>query len=364
MGKIKTILLADMNSFFASCHQSVEPSLRGKPVIVGGSLANQRRGLVVAASYEAKKYGVYTTMSSYEAKKRCPQGIFVLRDHGLYASYSAKIMDFLRLIGDTEVASIDEAYVDITKRVEDGMSVKQITAFIQQTLWDKLHMPCSIGVGPNRIVAKMAADVKKPRGVVQMGVKQYCSYFHPQPVYRLHGCGQKTAEKLQRNDIVTIGDLAKVDAYKLKLLLGMRGELLQRAALGQSSDVVDPERVKGNKSIGKETTFVEMTSSPEIILSTSEAMIERLAEKLQEKRKKARTLSIVYKLERGERSHTKSITLPDGTNKKEEILKQIEILYNDYIFEIPLYLYGVRLSNLEDVNVEQLSFDDLWTDFS
>lgn len=361
--KRKVILLADMNSFFASCHQSVNPALREKPVIVGGSLASQRKGLVVAASYEAKAKGVYTTMSSFEAKKRCPEGIFVLRDHQLYQSYSAKIMDFLRLIGDTEVASIDEAYVDITKRVEEGTSPRQIAQFIQQTLWNKLHMPCSIGIGPNRIIAKMAADVKKPRGYVQMGVKQYCSYFHPLPVNKLHGCGVKTAEKLRKHGITTIGDLAQVDSYQLKLWLGVRGGVLQQAALGESSAEVNPERTKGEKSIGKETTFARMTSSPEIILSTAKKMVERLSKKLQEKSKKARTISIVYKLEPGERSYTKSTTLPEGTNQKERILELVSLLYHEHILEIPLYLFGVRLSNLETLEVEQLSFDDLWPDF-
>lgn len=361
MKENKVILLADMNSFFASCHQSVNPALRGKPVIVGGSLATQRRGLVVAASYEAKAKGVYTTMNSFEAKKCCPEGIFVLRDHRLYQSYSAKIMAFLRLIGDTEVASIDEAYVDITSRVEAGNSPKQIARFIQDTLWNKLHMPCSIGIGPTRIIAKMAAEIKKPRGYVQLGVQQFCSYFHPQSLHKLHGCGTKTAEKLQKHGISTIGDLAQADAYQLKLLLGVRGLALQQAALGQSSSTVDPERVKGNKTIGKETTFATMTSSPDVILDTSGKMVERLSQQLQEKRKKARTISIVYKLDRGERSHTKSMTLPEATHHKDVILDHVHLLYNTHIWEVPLTLYGVRLSNLETIDYEQLSFDDLWS---
>lgn len=314
---------------------------------------------MIAASYEARKKGVYTTQSILEAKKRCPEAIFVRRDHQLYQQYSEKIMDFLRLIGDTEVASIDEAYVDITERVKGGVLPKKIARYIQDTLWEKLHMPCSIGIGPTKIIAKMAAGIKKPRGWVRLGIKQFQSYFHPQQVSVLHGCGKKTAEKLNRNGIYTIGQLAAADPYRLKLLFGKRGEWLQQAARGTSSNTVNTFREKGAKTIGKETTFGTLMSDQEFILNVADRMVERLVQRLQNKGKKARTVSIVYKKDRGKNHHSKSSTLLIPTDKQEEIMDEVYKLYQIHLWEVPIYLFGVRLSNLETVHYEQLSIDDI-----
>ena len=178
----KSILLVDINSMFASCHQSDNPSLRNKPIIVGGSMTDKRKGMVIACSYEAKEKGVYTTQTVYEARKLCPDAIFVKRDHSLYSEYSAKIMDFLRLVGPTEVASIDEAYIDVTERVQEGLHPVVIARYIQKTLWEKIHIPCSIGIGPTTIIAKQASEVKKPMGIVQLGPRQYQTYFYPRPL--------------------------------------------------------------------------------------------------------------------------------------------------------------------------------------
>lgn len=359
MKEIRTILLVDMNSFFASCHVSVNPSLRNKPVIVGGSMNNKRKGLVIACSYEAKRAGVYTTQSAYEARKLCPEAIFVQRDHQLYHSISSKIMEFLRLIGPTEVASIDEAYVDVTDRAEMGTHPILTARYIQRTLWEKIQIPCSIGIGPNKIIAKMASEMKKPMGIVPMGVKQFMTYFHPQPLSRLYGCGTATEERLNKHEIYTIGDLARAELSMLKSLLGKRGEQLNRYARGISSHQVDTEREKGEKTIGKETTFPEETSQPTIILETVMHMCQRLAHHLQEKDKQARTVSLVYKTDRTGRSHSKSLTLPDASNQPEALYQAVQTLYRESLFDTPLWLVGVRLSNLEERDYEQLTFYDL-----
>ncbi|WP_051556341.1 Y-family DNA polymerase [Alkalihalobacterium bogoriense] len=350
----RTILLADMNSFFASCHQSKDPSLLNKPVIVGGSPTNKRKGMVIAASYEAKNKGVYTTMTVFEAVKKCPNAIIVQRDHPLYQEYSQKIMEFLRLIGDTEVASIDEAYVDITHHIQQRKSALQIALYIQQTLWKKLKIPSSIGIGENRIIAKMAADVKKPFGITMMEQIQFCSYFHPQPIHVLHGCGKKTEEKLQKHGIQTIGDLAFADPIHLKMLLGRRGELIQRAANGISSNKVNSKREKGEKTIGKEKTFSEPTADYEQIISVAQSMVSTLISLLEQKKLRAKTISIVYKLHRTDRSHTKNITINESTCNQDTIIKMVEQLYEQFLFEIPVTLFGVRLSNFEEFKYEQL----------
>lgn len=359
MEETRTLLLVDMNSFFASCHVSVNPSLRNKPVIVGGSMNNARKGLVIACSYEAKRAGIYTTQSVYEARKLCPEAIFVQRDHQLYHSISSKIMEFLRLIGPTEVASIDEAYMDVTDRAIQGTHPIMTARYIQKTLWDKIQIPCSIGIGPNKIIAKSASEIKKPMGIVHMGVKQFMTYFHPQLLNKLYGCGKATEERLNKHGIYTIGDLAKAEVSVLKGLLGKRGEQLHRYARGISSNQVDPEREKGDKTIGKETTFPEETSQPTIILETLQHMCQRLAHHLKEKDKRARTVSLVYKTDRTGRSHSKSLTMPDASNQSDTFYEAIQTLYRESLFEIPLWLIGVRLSNIEERDFEQLTLYDL-----
>lgn len=351
----KTILLVDMNSFFASVHQAEDPSLLGKPIIVGGIPNNRTKGMVIAASYEAKNKGVYTTMTVYEALKKCPEAIIVERNHPLYSSYSRKIMEFLRLIGPTETASIDEAYVDITERVAKGTAPSTIALYIQKTLWDKLKLGCSIGCSNTKTSAKMAADIRKPFGYVHLDQLQFCSFFHPQKLSKLHGCGQKTEEKLKKHDIHTIGDLAKADPLHLKLILGKRGEWLQKVALGMGSDHVNPEREKGDKTIGKEKTFAQPTSEPEILLDLAKKMIQSLCLRLKQKRLRAGTIAVVYKTNREKGSQSKSTTLEDASNDPDFIYSVVERLYEDHLNEVPLLLFGVRFSNFRDTHYIQLT---------
>jgi DNA polymerase-4 len=362
MSKQKYIMLADMNSFFASCVQSTDSSLRGKPVIVGGSPSNKMKGMAIAASYEAKKAGVYTGLSMREAIKKCPDAIVVQRNHSLYNSYSQKIMSFLKLIGDTEVASIDEAYIDITERVLEGTSPKAIADYVQQTLWDKIQIPCSIGVGPTKIIAKMSADIRKPMGYTYLNTQQFCSYFHPQPLEVLHGCGKKTTEKLNKYGFDTIGDLAKADPLHVKMMLGIRGEQLQKAAQGISSDKVNADRQKGDKTIGREKTFATPINNQEFILSIARTMVDFLSQSLEKKKIRARTISVVYKKDRGEGSQSKSTTLSEAVSQPEDIYSTVESLYDAHLSDVPLWLFGVRLSNFSDSMYIQLSFfDDLKT---
>ena len=351
----KTILLVDMNSFFASVHQAEDPSLLGKPIIVGGVPNNRSKGMVIAASYEAKDKGVYTTMTVYEALKKCPEAIIVERNHSLYSSYSKKIMDFLRLIGPTEVASIDEAYVDITDRVDKGTTPRTIAMYIQKTLWEKLKLGCSIGCSNTKTTAKMAADIKKPFGYVHLGQLQFCCYFHPQKLSKLHGCGLKTEEKLNKYEIYSIGDLAKADPLQLKLILGKRGEWLQKAALGTGSNVVNAEREKGDKTIGSERTFSHPVSEPETLMNLARKMVDSLCGRLQQKKLRAGTIAIVYKTKREEGSHSKSMTLEEATNEPDVIYSVVENLYDNHLSEIPLVLFGVRFSNFTDTNYIQLT---------
>ncbi|WP_052947949.1 DNA polymerase Y family protein [Aneurinibacillus tyrosinisolvens] len=348
------ILLCDMNSFFASVHQSQDPALRGKPVIVAGDPA-KRRGIVVAASYEAKAKGVYTTMRYYEAKKSCPDAIFVPPNHIMYRRYSETIMRFLSRIAPCEVASVDEAYLDITSLVEKGHPPKEVAAYIQRKLEHELLIPCSIGAGPNKVIAKMCADVKKPRGFVQMGTRQFQSYFWPQAVSKLHGCGEKTAARLKARGIHTIGQLAAVPDGQLKALYGKKGEYLHLAANGMYYSRVNPERKKGEKSIGASRTFPFDVTETTLIKQTVQEFCERLAATLRKKEKKAKTVSIEVKFDYRQ-TLSRSISLEEATDDAEEMYRIAMYLYSEYFSERPVRLLGVRLNNLVELEFEQLKF--------
>ena len=191
-----------------------------------------------------------------------------------------------------------------------------------------------------------------------MGTKQYQTYFHPQPLHELYGCGLATTEKLNKQGIHTIGDLAKADLSILRVLLGKRGELLHDYALGISRNTVDTMREHIDKSIGKETTFREDISDSSVVFEVAKQMSERLAARLQQKGNRIRTVSIVYKTERTGRAHTKSVTLPTPTSDAEQIYLTAIRLYQDHLYEVPIRLFGVRLANIEEISFDQLTFED------
>ncbi|ERI10415.1 putative DNA polymerase IV [Aneurinibacillus aneurinilyticus ATCC 12856] len=350
----KTILLCDMNSFFASVHQSYNPQLRNKPVIVAGN-PEKRKGIVVAASYDAKAKGVYTTMRFYRARKLCPEAVFVQPNHALYRRYSEAIMRFLRRIAPCEVASVDEAYLDISELVAKGHTARIIAEYIQDKLYRELLIPSSIGAGPTKLIAKMCADVKKPGGFVEMGARQYRTYFWPQTVGSLHGCGKSTAERLQRKGIRTIGELAAQPVEDLRSWFGKKGEYLHQAANGTYESPVNPERQKGEKSIGSSRTFAFDTMDQALIAKTAREFSEKLADKLKQKQKKAKTIVVEVKFDYRQ-AVSRSLALTGATDEAEEIYRAAMQLYEVYFSSQPLRLFGIRLHHLLDEEYEQLRF--------
>lgn len=348
------IFLCDMNSFFASVHQSYQSDLRGKPVIVAGN-PKKRKGIVVAASYEAKARGVFTTMRFFEAKKKCPNAVFIQPDHGLYRRYSEVIMRFLSRLADCEVASIDEAYLDVSPLIRKGYKGSELAAYIQHKLDNELRIPCSIGAGPNKLIAKMCADVKKPKGFVEMGVKQFQTYFWPQSVSLLHGCGNRTVEKLQMMGLNTIGDVARHPREELWKRFGKKGEELYTKANGIHSSRVNPERKKGSKTLGKSRTFPYDVNDEAMIQKSAKEFSEILADRLKQKQRFARSVTIEAKRDY-RKTLTRSLQLDQATQKAEDIEQAALYLYQEHFMNVPLRLFGVRVHNLTEQTYEQLRF--------
>jgi len=250
------ILHLDMDAFFASCEQARRPEWRGLPLIVGG-LVDDLRGVVSTASYEARAFGVHSAMPISEAKRLCPQGIFIRGDHAHYSAVSKQVKAILETVSPlVEMASIDEAYVDVTgsQRLFGGDDA--IAAHLKAAIREQLGLPCSIAIAPNRLVSKVATNEAKPDGYrcIQSGEER--AYLAPLAVQKLPGAGPKTCEALVRLGIRTVGQLAEADARLLAQVVGEHGaQGLLRAAHGETSAAVEIERLP--KQISRETTFSE-----------------------------------------------------------------------------------------------------------
>lgn len=279
----KVILHVDMNSFYASVEMSYDESLKGKPLAIAGNV-EERRGIIVTCSYEARKYGVKTTMPIWQAKKLCPQLIIKKPNFERYRTASLAIFEVLRQYTViVEPVSIDEGYLDISECAEWG-SPLEIAKSIQERIYNTMDLPCSIGIAPNKFLAKTASDMKKPMGITVLRKRDVPKVLWPLQVVEMHGIGGKTAEKLQTIGIQTIGDLAKANEIQLKQLLGINGIRLKERANGMDSRVVDPEAIFDHKSIGNSTTLPKDTTNQRELVGVLEKLSEKVAVRLKNKR--------------------------------------------------------------------------------
>ncbi|WP_019534941.1 DNA polymerase IV [Paenibacillus ginsengihumi] len=275
----RVILHIDMNAFYCSVHEAVEPDkYRGKPIAVAGSV-ELRRGIVVTCSYAARKFGVKTGMTVREAKRLCPELLLIAPDFDLYRQFSRRFMklayEYSPLV---EAVSIDECYVDITGSKAFGTPL-DIARTIQSRIRSELHLPCSIGVAPNKLLAKMASDMKKPNGLFVLRKRDVPAVLWPRPCAELFGIGRKTAEKLKRLNIHTLGALARADEGLLTEQFGVMGKALIRAARGEDDSPVNPEQEQ-SKSIGHTTTLpkdvVERSEAHRVFLNLADQVGRRL----------------------------------------------------------------------------------------
>lgn len=249
------ILLADMNSFYASVHQAMDPGLKGKPVIVGGDPA-KRHGIVLAASYEAKACGVKTGMAVWEARELCPGGIFLKPRHSYYVNFSARIVrimkDFSPLV---EPFSIDEAFMDVSGCSRLFGSSLDIARKLKSRIKREVGVLCSVGVGPNKLLAKMAAGMQKPDGLTLLDFPDVPAKMWPLPVRELFGVGSRLEKRLRELNIRTIGELARYPLPVLQQRFGLVGHVLHLSANGIDYSPVDPRSLERVKSIGHQITL-------------------------------------------------------------------------------------------------------------
>jgi len=313
----RVILHVDMNSFYASVEMAYDSTLKGKPLAIAGNV-EERRGIIVTCSYEARKFGVKTTMPLWEAKKLCPQLIVKSPNFERYRAASMGMFDILRQYTSlVEPVSIDEGYMDITESFEFGSPI-EIANSIQKRIFEQLDLPCSIGIAPNKFLAKMASDMKKPMGITILRKRDIPKVLWPLNTNEMHGVGKKTAEKLTTIGIHTIGDLAKGNEVQLKSLLGINGLRMKERANGIDHRPVDPESIEEFKSIGNSTTLPRDISNQQELFHVLESLAETVSIRLKRKNVLATALAITIRY-KDRRTITRSKKLPNPIHQKEDI---------------------------------------------
>jgi DNA polymerase IV len=350
----RVILHVDMNSFYASVEMAYDPELKGKPLAIAGN-PEERRGIIVTCSYEARKLGVRTTMPLWEAKKLCPDLIIKKPNFDRYRAASGAMFDLLRQYTDqVEPVSIDEGYMDITNCSELG-SPLQIAESIQNRILEQLDLPCSIGLAPNKFLAKTASDMNKPMGITVLRKRDIPHILWPLEVGEMHGVGSKTADKLKGIGIDTIGGLAQANEIQLKGLLGINGQRLKERANGQDNRPVDPDSVYDFKSIGNSTTLPRDISNQHELLQVLDRLSEQVAARMKRKEAVATNISIMIRF-KDRKTITRSQKLQNPVSSKEEIGAAAKKLFLKHWNGDPVRLLGITGTDLieADKAVKQL----------
>ncbi|HLR64976.1 MAG TPA: DNA polymerase IV [Pseudogracilibacillus sp.] len=351
--KARVIFHIDMNCFYASVEVAHNPKLKGKPVAIAGN-PEERRGIVVTSSYEARAKGVKTTMAVWEARKLCPNLIILRPNFEKYRDKSKEIFSLLyEMTPLVEPVSIDEGYIDVT---DHTMHPIQLAQLMQNRILNELKIPCSIGIGPNKFLAKTASDMKKPLGITVLRIRDLPRVLWPLPIDKMYGLGEKTAEKLRKVDINTIGDLAKADTYILNHLLGINGERLQNRANGVDPRMVDPNSVNDIKSVGNSTTLAEDTIDRQEIEKILRHLTHRVEERLLRRDLKSQNVQLMIRY-KDRKTVTRSKKIHRYTNDKADIYEHIINLFDEHWNEEPIRLLGVTMQDVIDSNAikEQLS---------
>jgi DNA polymerase-4 len=346
-----------MDAFFASVEQVLDPTLAGRPVIVCGRA--EERGVVSAASYEARRYGVRSAMPTSQAKRLCPEGVFVSANHEAYREYSRRVFSVLkRFTPLVEQTSVDEAYLDITgcERLLGG----PVTAArkVKEAVLAETGLTCSVGVAPNRLLAKMGSEMRKPDGLTLIRAEDVPGLIWPLPVGRLHGVGPRTAARLRAMGLQTIGDLARYPVDLLVREFGAGGRYLHDAANGRDeTPVTPPDEAGGPKSLSRETTFSRDVDDPDEIERTLLALSEGVAARLRREGYRGRTVTV--KIRRADfRTVTRSRTLGTPTDLTEEIYEAARSAFASYWRpSVRIRLIGVGVTNLEAGGGPRALFD-------
>ncbi len=346
----------DLNAFFANAEILLDPSLKGLPLAVAGT---SRRSVVSTASYEARAFGVHSAMPIAEAMQLCPDLVIVQPHFTWYHELSSDFMAIIRSYTDEiEQASVDECYADMTETIRRYPRPLDLAWEIQKRILNELKLPCSIGVGPNMFLAKMASDMKKPLGITVLRIREVPEKLWPLKIGDMRGVGEKTVPYLHELNIKTIGDLANfADTERLKPIFGKNTDMMLRRAHGYD----DREIVRewDAKSMGVSETLLEDVTDYDELRGILRTLARRLSARLKEDRKIGRTISVRIRYFDFQ-NNDRSLRLDEPVWKADDLFYQASAIFDDNWSGEPVRLLGISLSDFTDVSsaVQINLFDD------
>jgi DNA polymerase IV (DinB-like DNA polymerase) len=343
--KKRIIFHMDMDHFYTAIEQREHPEYKGKPVVVGSDPKEGKgRGVVSTSNYEARKAGVRSGIPISRAWKLCPEAIYLPPNFPLYVKVSNEIMDIARRYADKfEQWGLDEAFLDVSARVKNYAEAEQYAKQLKQEIKKKERLTCSIGVGPNKLIAKVASDYQKPDGLTIVKKAEAEAFLAPLPVRRLLWVGRKTEAKLKKMGVNTIGDLARYDPTVLAEAFGVMGTQMHLMARG-----IDGSKVEARtevKSISHETTFEEDIDDAEVVLRALDALSADVTKEVAAQKLFFKTVTVKVRYENFE-THTRSRTLPFMTSRLQDLQKTARDLLQSYLrCDRKIRLIGVRASS-------------------
>ncbi|AFM41205.1 nucleotidyltransferase/DNA polymerase involved in DNA repair [Desulfosporosinus acidiphilus SJ4] len=339
---LRKIIHVDMDAFYASVEQRDDPSLLGKPVVVGGK--PNSRGVVSTASYEARKFGIHSAMSMSEAYRRCPEAIFVPVNMKKYKEVSLKIREiFLTYTPLVEPLSLDEAFLDVTGSTSLFGAVDSIALKIKERIKEELNLTASVGIASNKFLAKLASDLQKPDGFVLVQPDKIQEFLDPLSIERVWGVGKRTSEQLHKLNVRKIKDLRNLKPDYLIQQFGVMGSQLYQLARGIDERPVESERVI--KSIGRETTFSTDVTDVEVLETTLLELAVDVGRRLRQRSLKGKTITLKIRFD-DFKTLSRSQTLDQVTDLDEVIFYEARTLLRSVSLIKPIRLLGVTMSNL------------------
>lgn len=354
----KVIAHIDMDAFFASVEQRDNPSLKGKPVVIGADpKGGKGRGVVSTCSYEARKFGIHSAMPISQAYRLCPTAIFLPGRHRVYSEISSQVFSILYdFTPDVEPVSIDEAFFDLTGTEKLHGTPLTACRKIKERISNELHLTASIGLASVKMVAKIASDFCKPDGLLEVKNEEVLSFLWPLDVGKLWGVGPKTKDFLNKMKIRTVGDLAKIDKEKLYEDFGENG--LHLYNLSHGIDERSVEQDDEVKSVSHEHTFEEDTADKKLLEETLLFLSEKVSRRLRQDNLKGRTITLKLRTKNFQ-TLTRAVTLPEATNFVDDIFAHVKELFSyAHAAGVKVRLLGVRVSGFKELYVQDSLFAD------
>jgi DNA polymerase-4 len=351
----RCILHIDLDAFFVSVEQALNTKLKGKPVIVGGD--PERRGVVASASYEARPFGIHAGMPLSKARRLCPQAIFIRSHFSLYKDASAK---FMKILGDfsphIEPLGFDEAYLDVTGCEEPYGSLQKLALAIKERINEELKLTASVGIATCKVVAKIASDLCKPDGLLEIAPGDEQAFLNPLPIDKLPGVGKKTEQALKETGVTTIGELASLPLDTIKRQFGSTGAVIHSYARG-----IDDREVEAPgeaKSISQQLTFARDTLNRNFLEANLHNLCQEVCQELRSQNKKARCVAIRLRYA-DFKTITRQVNLKEASDVTQVIFTTSQHLLSKALAqqEKPVRLIGIRISSLFSEGKQLSMFD-------